>query len=228
MTTETQASIDKKQLLVSLAPENVEPLWTVMSSMVPPVPKPKAVANIWKYGSLRPLLEETGRLIPAEESERRVLMLINPALKAPQTTDTVYAGLQYINPGEVAPAHRHSAFALWFIIEGSGGFTAVEGSKLYMERGDVILTPRWQWHDHGNDGSGPMIWLDILDLPIFQNIPVNFAEHYSEDRYPSSDDHNSPLKYSWKDVQKCLDSVHGDYASYDYPKAPRMIFYQQL
>lgn len=107
-------------------------------------------------------------------------------IEAPCTTDTLYAGLQLINPGEVAPAHRHRAFALRFIIEGERGFTAVEGEKVYMERGDVILTPSWTWHDHGHEGDKPMIWLDGLDLPIFQYIPVNFAEHYADPRYPST------------------------------------------
>jgi gentisate 1,2-dioxygenase len=65
------------------------------------------------------------------------------------TSDTLYGGLQLINPGETAPAHRHLAFALRFIVEGTRGFTAVSGEKIYMERGDVILTPSWQWHDHG-------------------------------------------------------------------------------
>jgi gentisate 1,2-dioxygenase len=97
----------------------------------------------------------------------------------------VYAGLQLVLPGETAPAHRHVAFALRFIIEGHDGFTAVEGQKIPMERGDVILTPQWHWHDHGNESQSPMIWLDGLDLPLFANIPVNFAENYSESRYPS-------------------------------------------
>ncbi|KAK6205240.1 RmlC-like cupin domain-containing protein [Scheffersomyces amazonensis] len=209
-------SEEKIQFLNSLKPQNVEPLWSVMSAMVPPVPQPKAIPTLWKYKNLKPLLDDSGRLVPTEESERRVLMLINPNLKAPQTTDTLYAGLQYINPGEVAPAHRHSAFALRFIIEGEGGFTNVEGSKLYMERGDVILTPRWDWHDHGKEGDGPMIWLDGLDLPMFQAIPVNFAEHYKEDRYPSSEVGESPLKYPWGPVQEYLDSVKGDHAIFDY------------
>lgn len=72
---------------------------------------------------------------------------------APCTTDTLYAGLQLINPGETAPAHRHRAFALRFIIEGNKGFTAVEGEKIYMNKGDVILTPPWTWHDHGHEGT---------------------------------------------------------------------------
>jgi len=210
------SNAEKTEFLKSLTRRKVEPLWTVMSAMVPPVPQPKASPTVWEYKELRPLLTNAGRLVPAEESERRVLMLVNPTLKAPQTTDTLYAGLQYINSGEVAPAHRHSAFALRFIIEGEGGWTAVEGEKLYMIRGDVILTPRWQWHDHGKDGEGPMVWLDGLDLPMFQSNPVNFAEHYDQDRYPSSEVQVSASKYPWADVQKYLDNAKGDYATYTY------------
>lgn len=124
-----------------------------MGAMVPPKPNPKAAVASWKYDVVRPLLLEAGRLVNAEEAERRVLMLVNPAMKAPHTTDTIYAGLQLILPGETAPAHRHVAFALRFIIEGDRGFTAVGGRKMVMERGDVILTPVWNWHDHGHEGN---------------------------------------------------------------------------
>lgn len=93
--------------------------------------------------------------------------------------------MQLILPGETAPAHRHRAFALRFIIEGSNGFTAVEGQKIYMEEGDVILTPSWHWHDHGHEGDGPMIWMDGLDIPLYQHLPTHFAEPYKEKRYPS-------------------------------------------
>lgn len=210
---------DQQKLVESLPPYNVEPLWTVMSAMVPPMPAPKAVPHLWDYQKLRPLLIESGRVVSEHEAERRVLMLINPALDAPRTTETLYAGLQLINPGETAPAHRHTAFALRFIIEGSGGFTAVEGRKLYMEEGDVILTPRWEWHDHGKEGDGPMIWLDGLDLPIFQYFPVNFAEMYSEKRYPSEPVEVSPILWKWADIKKALDQgvdSKTGYSSYNY------------
>ncbi len=143
-----------------------------MHSMVTPTPAPRAEVSLWKYKELRPLLLEAGETVSAEEAERRVLMLTNPALKPPFTTDTIYAGLQLINQGEIAPAHRHRAFALRFIIEGSKGFTAVEGNKIYMSEGDVILTPKWHWLDHGHEGEGPMIWLDGLDLPLYHNLPT--------------------------------------------------------
>ena len=88
-------------------------------------------------------------------------------------------------PNETAPAHRHTAFAMRFIIEGEGGFTAVHGQRVNMQRGDVILTPTWNWHDHGLKGTKPMIWLDGLDLPNFQHFPVAFCRAFSATEVPS-------------------------------------------
>jgi gentisate 1,2-dioxygenase len=59
---------------------NAEPLWTVMEAMVPPRPSPKCVPHIWEYQKMRPALIEAGKRIQAEEAERRVLMLVNPAM----------------------------------------------------------------------------------------------------------------------------------------------------
>lgn len=137
----------------SLPAHHVAPLWTVMGAMVPPRPAPKTAVATWRYEDVRPLLLRAGELVRASEAERRVLMLVNPGLRAPYTTDTLYTGLQCILPGETAPAHRHTAFALRFIVEGEGGFTAVGGRKVRMRRGDVVLTPSWQWHDHGHEGA---------------------------------------------------------------------------
>ncbi len=208
------------EYLAILASQNVSPLWTVLNKMVPPSPNPRAVVTTWPYSTLRPSLLQSGTLITAEEAERRVLMLVNPPLGAPYTTDTIYAGLQLILPGETAPAHRHVAFALRFIVEGSKGFTAVEGKKVMMERGDVILTPSWSWHDHGSEGDGPMVWLDGLDLPVYRFLPVNFAENFAEARYPSElEEGESKLKFPWKGVQEVLDRgvEKGEgYARYEY------------
>lgn len=139
-------------------------------------------------------------------------------LDAPFTTDTLYAGLQLVMPNETAKAHRHVAFAMRFIIEGQGGFTAVHGRRIRMQRGDVILTPTMNWHDHGKDGSGPMIWLDGLDLPNFQHFPVHFVEHYSSPRYPAEDVDTSasPLVFPWSHVKEALDGAGGDSAERRY------------
>jgi gentisate 1,2-dioxygenase len=208
----------EQQFFSGLLKKNVSALWTVLDKMVPPRPNPSATVTSWPYASMRPPLMEAGSLISAEEAERRVLMLVNPSLTAPYTTDTIYAGLQVILPGETAPAHRHVAFALRFIVEGNNGFTAVEGEKLMMDRGDVILTPSWHWHDHGNEGSDPMIWLDGLDLPVYRFLPVNFAENYTEDRYPSTVVSESKLKIPWATVAEKLDAdvSRTPYALYQY------------
>lgn len=140
---------------------------------------------------------------------------------APYTTDTIYAGLQLVMSNETAKAHRHTAFAMRFIIEGQGGFTAVHGRRIKMQRGDVILTPTWNWHDHGKDGSGPMIWLDNLDLPNFRHFPVHFVEHFAQPRYPADDVDvdNSPIVFPWAKMQERLDKEPGHWASADYTKA---------
>lgn len=202
--------------LKTLRSKNGEALWKVLHKMVPPRPNPLATAATWRYEDLRPSLMQAGEIVSAEEAERRVIMLINPELDAPCTTDTIYAGLQLVLPNEVAPAHRHVAFALRFIIEGSKGFTAVEGQKIYMERGDVILTPSWHWHDHGNESDEPMIWLDGLDLPVYKFLRNNFAENYTESRYPSKPVAQSDFKFPWSPVGEILSAAPGDHAVYHY------------
>ena len=130
---------------------------------------------------MRPWLLESAGLITAEEAERRVLILENPGLRGQQrVTHSLYAGLQLIMPGEVAPAHRHSQSALRFVLDGEGAYTAVEGEKVFMKPGDFILTPSWTWHDHGNVGKDPVIWLDGLDIAIVELLDAQFMERPEE------------------------------------------------
>ena len=171
-----------------LAPEALAPLWKVLSALVTPTPRTPAVPAAWRFDRIRPLLMEAGELITAAEAERRVLILENPALPGQsRITNTLYAGLQLIMPGEVAPAHRHAQNALRFIMSGDGAFTALDGERAYMHQYDLILTPAWLWHDHGNETNEPMIWLDGLDIPLVQMLDASFAEH-REDRgaWPAS------------------------------------------
>ncbi len=167
------------------ARDDLAPLWEVLKSIVPREPKPSARAKLWRYAEVRPLLLEAGRLISAEEAERRVLVLENPAYRGQsRATPTLYAGLQLILPGEVARAHRHVAGAIRFILEGTGAYTAVDGERTAMHPGDFVITPSWTWHDHGHTGSEPVIWLDGLDLPIVNFFECAFLEHHEEEIYP--------------------------------------------
>jgi gentisate 1,2-dioxygenase len=83
-------------------------------------------------------------------------------------------------PGEIAPAHRHTQSALRFILEGSGAYTAVDGEKTLMQRGDFVITPSWTWHHHGNDTNEPTIWLDGLDIPMVAFFNSTFREDHDQ------------------------------------------------
>jgi gentisate 1,2-dioxygenase len=196
---------------------DARPLWTVLDRLVPAAPNPTAIPHVWSYKPLKALLDRAGELIRAEEAERRVLMLINPALEPPCTTDTLFAGYQYILPGEIAPPHRHSAFALRFIVEGSRAYTAVGGERVWMEPGDLILTPSWTFHDHGKEGEGPMVWLDGLDLPVMQFTRVNFKEEPHGAGNPCTDALPSTnLGYKWTEMKPRLDALPGPWGEVEY------------
>ena len=180
-----EATADRKAFYQRIERENLAPLWEVLGDLVPRTPRTPCVPTLWRYATVRQHLLESGALITAKEAERRVLVLENPALRgAASITHTLYAGLQLILPGEVAPSHRHSQSALRFVVEGDGAYTAVDGERTTMHRGDFIITPSWTFHDHGNPGDVPVIWLDGLDIPIVAFFDAGFAERYPDDVQP--------------------------------------------
>ncbi|WP_027579421.1 gentisate 1,2-dioxygenase [Bradyrhizobium sp. Ai1a-2] len=169
-----------------MAQRGLTPLWTVMTEAVPSEPVANCEPVFWDFAAdIRPALFEAGELISAEEAQRRVLMLNNPALQR-GTTKTLLCAIQMIKEGEIAPAHRHTQSALRFVIEGGGAYTAINGEKTSMNPGDLILTPAWFWHDHGKDSKGPMIWLDGLDIPLVNHLGATFSEEFDERRYPEA------------------------------------------
>lgn len=168
-----------------LGHEGVSPLWDVLDALVTPRPAPRTAPAAWRYDALRPLLIEAGDFISAREAERRVLILQNPAIAGQhRSTDTLYTGLQLVLPGEIAPAHRHTQSALRLVLESDGAWTAVDGERVEMANFDLVLTPNWRWHEHGNDGTAPAIWLDGLDIPIVSSFAGGFAEHLGNNPPP--------------------------------------------
>jgi gentisate 1,2-dioxygenase len=134
---------------------------------------------LWKFKDVKQLMLEAGDVITAEEAERRVLVLENPGQRGKsRVTNSLFAGVQLILPGEIADAHRHVASAIRFVLEGEGAYTAVEGEKAMMEHGDFIITANWAPHDHGNPGKQPVMWLDVLDMPTVNHFEASFAEHF--------------------------------------------------
>jgi gentisate 1,2-dioxygenase len=160
-----------------LAKVNMAPLWEVMRNLVTPEPVTPVVPAQWRYSEVRPLLFESASMITAEQAERRVLVLENPGLpKQSSITHSLYAGIQLVMPGEIAPQHRHTQAALRFILEGKGATTTVDGERFEMYPGDMILTPSWQWHDHQNETKEPIVWLDGLDIALVGLLDASFSQ----------------------------------------------------
>ncbi len=161
----------------ALTAQNLVPLWPSLRALLPPhKPAAQTRATLWRYAGLRPLLLRAGELTPIERAERRVLVLANPGhgLEKMQASPAIYLGMQLLLPGEWAPAHRHTPNAVRMVVEGVGAHTTVDGQKLPMQRGDLILTPTGLWHEHGHEGTGPVVWLDVLDLPLVVYLEASY------------------------------------------------------
>jgi len=170
---------ERREYYQRLEQMHAAPLWEVLGDLIPARPRPMASPALWRYQEMRALLLEAGRLITAKEAERRVLILENPSMPGTSLiTQSVYAGLQMVEPGETTATHRHVTSALRFVIESERGYTAVDGERTTMHPGDFVITPSWTYHDHGNPGDKPVIWLDGLDIPIVNLLGTSFAEGY--------------------------------------------------
>src|SRR5262249_41370334 len=179
-----------------IAKQDMAPLWKVMKSVVTKEPVTRCVPHVWHYNDVKSLVLESGELITAEEAQRRVLILENPALPGQsRATNTMFAGVQMILPGEVAPAHRHVSSAIRFVLEGEGAYTAVEGEKGIMYPGDFVIPANWAPHDHGNTSSKPMLWLDVLDFPMVNFFETSFAEQFPDKTQPTGRDDGDSLAF---------------------------------
>lgn len=157
-------------------------LWNVLEEALTPQPKVRSVPFQWKWSDVRPRVMRAGELVTAAEAERRVLFFLNPGLPPQQlkAVGTLYAGVQLILPGEIARTHHHTPAAVRFVIEGELAYTTVNGERTVMGKGDYVTTPNWAWHDHGNESTKPMLWLDGLDLPLITELDAVFFELFSE------------------------------------------------
>lgn len=152
-----------------------------------PEPQPTMQSVLWRWRDLSPLLDRLGREIDlVATGPRRTLRLANPGLTY-GTTNTFWASIQVILPGEIAGAHRHSASAFRFIMRGRGATSTVNGEQAPFNEGDLVMTPAWTWHDHEHRGDEPMIWLDVLDISLMKYLQATFFEDYSAPTQPLAD-----------------------------------------
>ena len=147
---------------------------------------PEAVPHIWKAALLESLVKQSATAVPMGD-ERRAMQLFNPGLKgAWATTSTLIAAVQVLLPGEIAHTNSHSPSPIRFIIQGRGAYTAVEGEKGIMHEGDLVLTPNWQWHDHGNETKQTIVWMDGLDVPLAKALNSIFFEMARDRQVPAT------------------------------------------
>jgi gentisate 1,2-dioxygenase len=195
-----------------LREQHVTPAW--IGGGISIEPRSKAVPHLWRWRDLRPQAMRAAQLVGTQQAERRVLRLTNPELSGVSASNTLVANIQIVMPGEIARAHRHSAAALRLIIEGRGGYTVVNGERVPMFPGDLVLTPNWSWHDHANDTDAPMIWLDGLDTPLVRMLEAGFYEEYQEERQDFGAAVNLspwhyPMSEMWAALQRRADAAPG-------------------
>ncbi|MDT7563878.1 MAG: gentisate 1,2-dioxygenase [Pseudonocardiales bacterium] len=166
------------QLYRGFERELLVPLWTEIGDLMPTSPRPAAAAHVWRWQRLLELARRSGDLVPVGRGgERRAIALANPGLGgAPYATPTLWAAIQYLNPREDAPVHRHTQHAFRFVVQGEGVWTVVDGDPVAMRRGDFLLTPGWRFHGHHNQSDTPMAWLDGLDIPFVHTVGSAFFE----------------------------------------------------
>ena len=135
----------------------------------------KTLPYRWRWKDYRPFLDRINEIAsradvsPIEFADRQSILLTNPGLGGRlQVTNTMRCAISIYTPGDVAPAHIHSANASRTILSEKGGYTNVEGERCEAVRGDLIVTPNGTWHDHGNDSDTPVIWIDMLDWPLME------------------------------------------------------------
>ena len=139
----------------------------------------KAVPHQWKWREISPWLDKIAKIAseadvpPVEFADRQQFLLTNPGLGGRlQVASSIRCAVSIYNPGDLAKAHLHSPNASRTILSQNGGYTNVEGERCEASRGDLILTPNGTWHDHGNDGTTPVVWIDTLDWPLMEFLDI--------------------------------------------------------
>lgn len=176
-------------------------------------PRPDLVPAHWTYSEARELLTRSAPLLSMEQTERRNVIMVNPAeANHYPTLLTEVVAYQMILPGEHARTHRHSPHAGRLVIEADAGtYTVVDGAKVPMHPGDVVLTPGWSWHGHGHDGETPAYWLDFLDVPLVQLLHPMFFEPFPDGFQEADAEIPSPtaLIFAWSETEARLDAESG-------------------
>jgi len=156
------------------------PGWARPAPSIWPAPQPKFKPAVWRFAAAKAALDQAGEFVPVEQAERRNLIMVNPIEgNTYATTRNIVAAYQMVKAGETARSHRHSPAALRLVVAAKPGtYTIVNGARVDMLPGDVVLTPSWSWHGHVNETDATSYWIDFLDVPFVQHAEAMFFEHH--------------------------------------------------
>lgn len=201
---------------------NADAFWNRANAIEPWEPVTRYNPTLWKYDDMRPLCMRAIELVRPEDAGRRVVTLLNDSVVGREHTAVVgwlFSGLQAMKPGEITPAHKHTASAHRFIMEGAGAYTVVDGHRITLGRNDYVLTPNGCWHDHGVVAEGKIcVWQDGLDIPLMNSLETNFYAVYDSPAqtaaYPEND---LPRSYGGGMVPQGV-------PAWDKPFSPAMVY----
>jgi gentisate 1,2-dioxygenase len=172
-----QPSTTVEEFIAELESDGLKGLWTVEGRVdAPSTIRP----HVWHGKTLRAHLDRAGELMRLSNSPvRRALVLWNPGARDHwDVTNTLTASVQMMKPGESVTAHRHIHSTMLFITHGSGAYTVVNGQRITLSAGDLVLAPNWYWHEHGNPSDGDIIWMTGLDRSLVKLFDAIFFEGY--------------------------------------------------
>ncbi|NWL26731.1 naphthalene 1,2-dioxygenase [Paenarthrobacter ureafaciens] len=218
------------------AQKNLQGQWIAEEHLLRAIggPRPAGIPFRWHWKDVETALEEATVALGPVDTARRHLTFINPGMsgRAAATTHTISAGFQLVKSGEVCWSHRHTMGAVRFVTKGHPeAYTAVDGEKLAMEDFDLLITPRFSWHDHHNPSDQDVVWLDGLDIGLLLAMGAVYYEPYGEDSQklregtsegigtrshwlrPTWERGRSgrlPVRYPWSEVKTRLDMYEPD------------------
>ena len=202
-----------EDLKAGLGPHSFMAGWNKLEPSLWPEPRTAFRPAHWSWAAARQGLDAAGKLISTDLADRRNLFMVNPIEGNHYATlRTLVSAYQMILPGERARSHRHSPNALRLVLEvGDQTYTVVDGVRMDMQSGDVVLTPGWCWHGHANDGDRPGYWIDFLDVPLVQLLEPMFLEHWPTGfQTPDRTDPRSPMIFPWAATLERLDTAQPD------------------
>ena len=198
------------EIYVLLGRLGIENGWAKKSPSLWPQPNKSFRPAHWSYRPAKAALEAAGRFVNTELAERRNLILVNPMPgNSYPTVRTLVAAYQMVKAGETAKSHRHSANALRVVLDTRPGtFTIVDGRKIPMEPGDVLLTPNWCWHAHANESAADAYWMDVLDVPTVHLLNPMFFEHHEDGIEPVTGIAvDSPSRFAWAETKRRIEAA---------------------